>query len=913
MLALGTLTTKLEADRGAVLVDMLVSENGTSNMWVNDQTQSPMTAKLLPAVRKVYEFKGVAEDIRYVRIDPLPGINGGVIRIFSIEIQSPTGTKQRLGPSELATWQVANGSRAALTDSYIEYVSAQNIILTTEATFKVSMFYPTFIHQFVRVVSDLSKFTIIVGLCFLCLVLVSAWSRSWVHVGIVVGMVVGLIGLSQNVATADFGSVSVEKAVGLAAFSGHSLAPNSLFIALSAMLAATVAGAAHWASRSKIAPPYANGLADWPRPNWWQFGAVLALVASMLFPDVLANVPRHAMLWGGMYVPQWDSDNAVTWAYMINSGYLPFKDFWYPYALSFAFDLISPWGGFLQYCVLLGLFGAFFYFVSIVSRSTFWVGTFLIVLMLFGGLPNHNVLIFPQPERHLFPFVICLTYVAASGADRFRWMPIWPFWLVTCLGLVFEPSQVAYAALGVALVLIFDVVNKPVLERVKIGRRLIRDFAVPAAFLCILVSALAIGGVIRNVSDLYLEMGTISSYMAVPTSLHLGPESITERSFLFIVMPFILLALGIAEQLLTRDPSNYLPKAVMAVGAVGIMQLQKHGVRPIDWALFYSSTIGVVLYSVLLSRLIGKKITLLLGAMVAMSVAVFIQVGAISHSWQQVLNVAERFSDAAHVLTMNDNQLSAYRAGRFSSDRLKAFAEEDNLLNTLKSRVGYMPTFYSLPDAPLLYVLAGVNPPYQINGFNMSPIFEQVKMVEYLRAKKVENVIIEPGKMYLDSVPNIVRLPLLYDYITGNYVPDFATSRFAVLRQRKQTDPPALDAWVSILGGDVNLGHLPTFSNAPAFPILNCLSDCEDVLRISATVREHEQTIAVPFRVAGRTLTVSFVAIPGKAEYWIKLSRIWFWAAQYDAAWVAQLANVMPNGVRAEVFHAKLNSPEVLY
>lgn len=912
MLALSSLKPQIDADRGAVLVDMVVSVSASSNMWVNDQTQRPMSVKLLPDVRKVYEFNGLTEDVRYIRLDPVPGLNGATIRIYNVEIQSPAGAKQKLGPSELAQWQVFNGSRVALTDSYIEYVSAQNIILTTDAKYHLAMFYPAFIHNVANVVFDLSRFNIILGLYFLCLIFASMWTRSWAHAGVVLAVLAGIISLSKNVATANFGSISVMKAVGLAAFSGHSLMPNSMFIALTILLVGIVAGSAYLLNRKHLLLNQMERVTYQPQLRWWQFGIVFIFVAAFIFPDVLNGASRHAMLWSGMYVPQWDSDNAVTWAYMIKNGDLPFKDFWYPYAMSFAFDLASPWGNFLQYFVLLSLFGSFFYFISIVSRSAYFVGVILVFAILLGGLPSQNVVLFPQPERHLFPFVICLAYIAGSGGGQ-RPKSIWPFWLATCVGLIIEPSQVAYAALGVSLVLAFDIFETSKLQWRPLVKRLVRDFAVPAVFLTIVVTVLAMYGVIQNVSDMYLEMGSISNYMAVPTSLDLNFGNMAGRSFFLVVGPFVILALGIFESLVSKNPNDLLPKAIMAVGAIGVMQLQKHGVRPIDWALFYSSATGIVLYSVLLSRRMAVKSTLFFGGMVGLTTAIFFNTGVVNQSWQRLTNAGQRIAAAAHVITMDTKELAAYRADQFSSARLKPFSDEAALLNELKFKVGHMPGFYSLTDAQILYVLAGVKPPYQINGFNMSPIFEQIRMVDYLRSKKIEYVIVEPSKMTFDGFSYSVRLPILYNYVVENYVPGFSTQRFSVFRLRKPGEQIALDTWILILGSNVNLGHLPVYSMLPESSLVNCESDCDDMLKVSISKVEQEQLVTIPFIVNGKALGISFVAVPGKMEYWIKLNRIWFWAARVDGISVAELGQIMPENLSVQILHAKPHRPEYLY
>lgn len=910
MQVLPSLKARLDADRGAVLVDMVVNVGASSNMWVNDAISPPIRVQVQPDVRKVYEYRGVSEDIRFIRLDPVSDIKGAVIRIYSIEIQSPTGGKQKIGPSELAQWQVFFGRRSALTDSYIEFVSTANINLSTDTKYHLAMAFPAFIHKVVNVFFDLSKFTIIIGLFFLCLIFVSMRTRSWVHVGIVLTTLLGIIILSQNVATANIGSISVAKTVGLAAFSGHPLTPNKLFIALSTLLAGIAAGAAYLLTRKYSQLIQKQPYTFRPQPQWWQFGILIILIAAFTFPDVMNSAPRHAAFTGGpggIYIPEWDSDNAITWWYMIKNGDLPFRDFWYPYALSFAYDIFSPWGDFFQYIVWLGLFGATFYFTAIVSRA-YWAGVIIIFAILLGW---HSL--FPQPERHLFPFVICLTYIAASWVDKYKRISIWPFWLATCAGLIIEPSQVAYAALGVGLVLAFDIFETSKLQWRPLVKRLVRDFAVPAVFLGIMVIVLALSGVIQNISDLYLEMGSVANYMALPTSLDLNLGNIAGHSFFLIAGPFVILALGIFERTLAGNSNDLLPKAIMAVGAIGIMQLQKHGVRPIDWALFYSSAIGIVLYSVLLSRRMGIKSTLFFGSMVGLTAAIFINAGIVNQSWQRLVNAGQRFATAAQVVTMDAKQLETYRADQLSPARLKLFGEEAALLDELKSRVGHMPAFYSLPDAQLLYILAGAKPPYQINGFNTSPIFEQIKMVDYLRSKKIEYVIVEPSKMFFDGISNFVRLPVLYNYVVANYVPDFATKRFSVFRLRKPGEQTSLDAWISILGETVNLGHLPVYSMPPESPLLNCESNCEEILKVTLNKTEQKQLVTIPFMVNGKTLSISFVAVPGKMEYWIKLNRIWFWAAQSDGVTLVQLRKSLPAGMDAQIFRSKLQRPERLY
>ena len=165
----------------------------------------------------------------------------------------------------------------------------------------------------------------------------------------------------------------------------------------------------------------------------------------------------------------------------------------------------------------------------------------------------------------------------------------------------------------------------------------------------------------------------------------------------------------------------------------------------------------------------------------------------------------------------------------------------------------------------------------------------------------------------MDGFPYSVRLPVLYNYVVSSYVPDFATQRFSVFRLRKPGEMIALTAWISIFGDDVNLGHLPRYSAPPESPLVKCESECDDLLKVTISKVEQEQHVSIPFIVNGKTVGISFVAVPGKMEYWINLNRIWFWTAWADGASMTQLEQIMPEGLSVQIIRAKKRSPEHLY
>ena len=277
------------------------------------------------------------------------------------------------------------------------------------------------------------------------------------------------------------------------------------------------------------------------------------------------------------------------------------------------------------------------------------------------------------------------------------------------------------------------------------------------------------------------------------------------------------------------------------------------------------------------------------------------------------MTAAQRIAIAAQVVTMDAEQLAAYRADQFSAARLKPFADEAALLDMLKARNGRMPSFFTLTDAPIMYVLAAAKPPYQINGFSMSPIFEQTKMVDYLRSEKIEYVIVEPNRISMDGFSYFVRLPVLYNYVVANYIPDFSMQQFSVFRMRKSGEPISFNAWISILGTNVDLGYLPVYSEPPTSTQTYCGSDCDDMLKVSIRKIEQDQRVTIPFTANGKALGISFVAVPGKVEYWIKLNRIWFWDAWAGGVSLAPLAKSSSGDLSMQILHVKPCRAEHLY
>jgi hypothetical protein len=210
---------------------------------------------------------------------------------------------------------------------------------------------------------------------------------------------------------------------------------------------------------------------------------------------------------------------------------------------------------------------------------------------------------------------------------------------------------------------------------------------------------------------------------------------------------------------------------------------------------------------------------------------------------------------------------------------LAAYKDEKKLIEILSSKYKN-PVFYSLPDNPILYLIANNNPPYQINGFNLSPIFEQQKIVNYLKKDQIEFIIIEPNKNYIDGFSYAVRLPLVYRYVAQNYIFDFETSRFMVFRLKKSSEIVDINNWKRALTNNVDLGFLIPYSKKPIAQYLDCFSECVEYLRISLP-KLHENRLNLNFDSKYGNFKVLFDAKEGQNIFWLRLDRLWFYREDF--------------------------------
>src|SRR5204863_378526 len=109
------------------------------------------------------------------------------------------------------------------------------------------------------------------------------------------------------------------------------------------------------------------------------------------------------------FPPGWDTGNGLLWTYLFQSGWLPYRDFWYPYGGIIWSSSVFPWNFILAngYCALV-LITSLLSFYLITDRS---LARALAIFAIWFGLAVADV--FPIIRYAIVvPFIF--SYLCAS-------------------------------------------------------------------------------------------------------------------------------------------------------------------------------------------------------------------------------------------------------------------------------------------------------------------------------------------------------------------------------------------------------------------------------------------------------------------------------------------------------------------
>jgi hypothetical protein len=841
-------------------LDMQISGGSTVGLYVNRFDRAPARVNIVPGSRRIYSFGGITSDIVLFRLDVSDQI-GAEIKLYGAVVDDQDGVLRRFDPAEIARWPRSEMNLVESAADVVTFVaSGKNPYLLLGNAAQLRRSLPVWLTS---LMADANTFRIFAPLVVagLALMLLAAAleARRASHLVLATAITAGAIALVPWLSGMG-GLEPLTRTVGRAAFFGTSARGNA-----TAMLAVLVLSLLSALLASLFWPRIADEQIPQRRVPRLHIALGLIVVLAVVAPDLQALI-RAAT--NHRFQPDWDGNNILTWNWLIHEGYVPLRDFWYPYGGGYLFSLPLPWGLVVRSLYVCFLYGALF---LVISRLTL-KPLIACAIVLFVSV-GHGMGLFPGADRYLLFVLVVMSYVMDSS----RRAPVL-FWSFCAITSILEPVQLIYAAPPVALVLLFDVYQTRAWAPRLLAVRLARDFAVPAIFAATYIGILVFVWQGQGAIDFYRSLADTAVYAAEPADLAGAVRNPLSIQFLILIAPFTFLAIGLAERL-RRAGAGVFPDTMIVLGMAGFMLLQKHLVRSIEWQLFVIVCLGFLLYLVFLWERIGLLGWAVSGSVVGGAIAVLAQMGVLTSFWNVVMATPGRVAGNFLALASPVAAFTDINARRFAADRFD-FNDEKAVAADLAAHApgGRIPRLFVLGDTPVLYVLTGQVPPYHVNDYNSSPIYEQKKLVDFVTRENPPVVVWDPNTQSFDLVQSVVRNPLTYAAVISGYVPDRRVARFEILRRRASNEPIALDFWRSKLGSTVALGHFPRASSFSTMtPCPGARPECQDFLSVTKKNPSFAGQLVVRINVDGRTFDVTMQTASGDHELYVSLDRLWFW------------------------------------
>ena len=409
--------------RAVLRVEMEVSDGARSEVYLNGRVPTPLAVSLEPGVRRIYAFAFGREDLKSIRLDP-----------------TGTSLRQSQGFCEDRGWSIRTRSLVDQQAGTWNKSGVQPLDDSASFAFE-SITADPIVHASTSVqMTDVP------------------WWRERLDPQ---GSTLRVAGLAVRPTTFGGGPAStravarrrandragghdcahrrshavhrrceprmetVSAPLGVAASRASFLGPPVLVDQLVSVaglgLAIALAASAAWSVRVRRAPSPDNVLLQ-AKPvgggvliAWW-----IVLVVAFA-PDLARALDGFG---SQAYRPHWDANNLVYWAYLAGAGAIsPFRDYWYPYAGQYLFELAWPLGPLVRWSFEVLVFGACTTSLWLLARERrAWVLVVGAVLVATDRTLGRAGLM--GMERYLLSINVLLAYVAICRAPPFRLGPV---------------------------------------------------------------------------------------------------------------------------------------------------------------------------------------------------------------------------------------------------------------------------------------------------------------------------------------------------------------------------------------------------------------------------------------------------------------------------------------------------------
>jgi hypothetical protein len=876
-------TVDVEADKGH-MIEVFYGDNWLGNV------PRPMHPG-----RDTYRFEGLPAKTNAFRFDPTDDGDSHV-RIYSMTFWSGTRALQTLGAADFRNWALINANKIDDPASFQFVSTNHDPIMVSPSGYD---FQSAAGWRASSVGAHLTGENIAIALAVLFLLL-SGWKGRLVEAqlpALVLLVIVALRPLTNWIGYRLGGVQSPEEAIGWANYHGYPKSGEFALFMFACALAAIAGAGAGVLFRRRHPPLQGHPHAPQGHVRVWPIVALLAAYCLVAFPPLASIVGAYKT---AVHDPGYDWGNVFTWDYFVHRGWVPLKDFWYPYGGFFAFETLP--GGYVEsyahLCIVLAVFTVAVW--RLTGRS--WPWTLGILAVTLAAI---RAVLFWGANRYLLSVdVVLLGLVLAQ--ENYSPRETVPVAVMALYAFIFDQFQVPYAALPLAVVYALDLLHPPPgSDRRKVARGVLALIAASAVLLGSNLVVLAVQGRLRGLWGLALEMKAASIYCASASLLTTWFDFKLDTAHLLLWGILFLVSYGFALRLASDSTDTRRASAIcIALGLAGAFTFNKQILRmDISRQLLCYVAIGVMLCACQLApRIRVRQVASLVFALGFTLATAFDAWGSFRNLAAEMQARLSSLPGDLAVLRSDRSTLQAIEDDYYENEsRYPRYTAVIRRLKQLRgAQAGEEPHVYVLGDDSLIYIALRQRPPYYITVYNESPYDAQRRIVDWIETNRPEFVVWRAAAREFDDVPHLVRAPLVFDDVIEHYEPLETVGEFEILRRRASGRPFNLDFWRSLLGSSLDLKALPSIS--PLAKASTCHEEpgCVEVLKVAIADPHAGQTVTLPISAGGQEFRLSLDQRAGVSTYYVNLHWIWFWGQlKRIGVWPA-LARDVP-GVQVEL------------
>lgn len=800
------------------------------------------------------------------------------VELFEFSFLDAEGIKQILPLKKLAEWKMASMRIVELDDKKIMFKldSTNSSIYRSEINNKHT---EDLVQNTTWKDSVLKNLSLLLSVLLLARLAVSPQGRTFITYPMAFSAIFFLLAptLIFGLEHVKFPLQNPSNSIGSALYFGHSKGRETVQIFITLMFSTLCGYILAHVNRSAQTLPH-NPVE--PSPKWQVYISIFfmsALFIAFNFPDLLTAL--NTMKESPLIVDGFDTLNISSWSYLSLAGFLPYRDFWFPYGADFLEIGIAPQSLLWRFKEQLITFAVVLYILfSYCGRRIIPACIIIITLGIFIDLE-----VFLATGRYLLCFTLVGFFysIASKREQNFYIFSLFGIYAAWCL--VQDPVQIMYATPALMLSIYFCFKRS---ARGAYSPTLLKACACALiSFVTILVGFLAslyrMDG-LHSYMEFYLNLHSIS--VSSSTSSPIYDWSVTRWSYDSLLFYGLNLLTFIAVFHLANEKhrlSLELGEVIAPILVLSVLVFQKALIRQqhgqdvlcliflglvLHFLFFYSSLKKreQLIFSVLCGMLMGSLYSSLYMAKYLefkMSLArnIFSNLAVAINHPIAAPEVIDRYYSSKNLAGIDlDHRLALeYLEG-------KGLTHSGSEIFVLGDNSYYYPALNQIPC------------PY-ISLYDSSGIRAQQAQVQCLRERSPKFIIWDSSFKIFDDVPHTVRVPLIFDYVVEHYVPQRKFGSIYILSRRLEGEREDFEFWTEQLGTEVNQGAVPFRSNISRFK--NCESDsCFSFVRIDGSIT------GITVKVDGKPFTIKFnkpnsVLINEPDNCSVLLDRLWFFSA----------------------------------